>query len=232
MSKKIVPVSVLSIFILLILVFQVCAITGAIGNARMVLRVNAGEKIEKYILVKNVNDVPLNIELSAEGDLKDYIDIKDKEFKLNAGEEKKAYFTLTAKAGSTESKINIKFIPEAGSGEKNGVGLSATIIVITNANESGGNADDNLSYEENDTDQSQKTGIDVITSKFAGLSGGGSRSTALIILASMTIIIFIILIVLIIIKNRMAKKNQEEIKEEKEVKEVKSKTKKSAKRSG
>ena len=49
------------VFIILILISSISlvhAITGSIGNARMVLRVNVGDTIEKYILVKNVNDIP------------------------------------------------------------------------------------------------------------------------------------------------------------------------------
>ncbi len=119
--------SILFILILL-LIANVSAITGSIGNARMVLRVNQGDEIDKCILVKNVNDVNVNIELSANGDLADYVNIKDKKFTLLAKEEKKACFTLEAKkSGTTETKINVMFVPTNGD---NGVGLSSTIIVI------------------------------------------------------------------------------------------------------
>ena len=128
-SKKSV---VLLVFLFLILAsfIYVSAITGSIGNARMVLRANLGDKIDKSILVKNVNNVSINIELNAEGDLAEDIIIKDKEFPLSPGEEKKASFTINVKkSGTTESKINVKFSPVEG---RTGVGLSSTIIVIAN----------------------------------------------------------------------------------------------------
>jgi len=58
-----------ALFLVLLLSFvsSVYAITGSIGNARMILRVDQGDRIERSILVKNVNDVSLNIELSAGG---------------------------------------------------------------------------------------------------------------------------------------------------------------------
>lgn len=106
---------------------NVSAITGSMGNARMVLRMDVGESVQKYILVKNVNDEALNIELTSSGDLADYITIEDKNFTLEPNSEKKAYFTITAgKNGTTETKIQVKFTPNKG----NGVGLSSTIIVI------------------------------------------------------------------------------------------------------
>jgi len=107
--------------------------TGSIGNARMILKVEQGDEIEKYILVKNVNEVNADIELFATGDLADYTKIREDKFSLQAGEDKKAYFTIKAeKAGTTETRINVKFTPSDGG---NGVGLSSTVIVITEKKE-------------------------------------------------------------------------------------------------
>lgn len=115
------------------------AITGSLGNSRMVLRLAPGESVEKSVLVKNVNSEPLDIELSASGDLADNIKIKDESFTLKAGEEKKAYFTIKAvNEGTTESKINVKFTPSEG----NGVGLAATIIVISGQDNGTDNSED------------------------------------------------------------------------------------------
>jgi hypothetical protein len=142
--KGIVPI----IFIMLIISFaisSVCAITGSLGNARMILNAKVGEQIEKSILVKNTNNVTVEIELSSSGDLGDSIIIKDKKFELLPGEEKKAFFTIKiAKEGTTESKIDVKFTPKEG---KNGVGLSSTIIVVAEKGDSlfnfGGNESEN-----------------------------------------------------------------------------------------
>lgn len=119
---------IISIFlILLVSISFVSAITGSIGNARMILRAETGDTIERSILVKNVNDVALDIDVFATGDLVDDITIKDSKFRLEAGEEKDAFFTIKVrKEGTSESRINVMFKPEEG----NGVGLSSTVIVI------------------------------------------------------------------------------------------------------
>jgi len=136
MSNKLsskVFVSVVVLVLLLSLVGSVYAITGSIGNARMILRPDIGDTIERSILVKNVNDVALDIEVTASGDLIDDIEIIDSEFRLEAGEDKKAFFKIEVKrAGTSENKINVKFSPVDGG---NGVGLSSTIIIIPEGEE-------------------------------------------------------------------------------------------------
>ncbi len=145
-------------FIVFVLVFLavivflsiVNATTATIGNSRVILRLDFDQSIEKYILVKNVNDFPVNIEMSSSGDLADYVLIKEPNFSLPSKEEKRAIFEIkAAKAGTTETKINVKFIPE----KENAVGLSATIIVITN--ESDGNNDNN--QNDNSNNQNNNT---------------------------------------------------------------------------
>ena len=126
--------AVLFFFILVSPVF-VSAITGSIGNARMILRAETGDEIEKYVLVKNVNDVAIDVQISVSGDLAEHIDIQDESFTLEAGDEKKAYFTVDVKkSGTSESKINVQFTPVDGG---NGVGLSSTVIVIAEGDDSG-----------------------------------------------------------------------------------------------
>lgn len=127
-SKKIISCLLMS----LIFVSFASAITGTIGNARMILRLEQGEEIERYILVRNVNNISVNIELFASGDLEDKINIKDESFVLESGEEKKAYFTIKpTEIGTTESRVHVRFEPVEG---KDGVGLVSTIIVITSEN--------------------------------------------------------------------------------------------------
>ena len=126
-SKSLIT-SIFIIILMLSFVSSVYAITGSIGNARMILRPEIGDSIEKSILVKNVNDIAVDIELSITGDLVEDIKIKDNKFRLNAGDEKKAFFTIDIRNyGTTETKINVKFIPIDGG---NSVGLSSTIIII------------------------------------------------------------------------------------------------------
>jgi len=126
-KRTIITLALSAVLILLISVSSVLAITGSIGNSRMILRLEQGEKVERYILVKNVNDIPVTIDLFASGDLADDVVLKEDNFVLYPNEDKKAYFTITAsKPGTTETKINVKFTPEEGAG----IGLSSTIIVI------------------------------------------------------------------------------------------------------
>jgi hypothetical protein len=127
---KLIPL--IFIFMLIISIISVCsvsALTGSLGNSRMVLRVEAGDTIEKYILVKNVNDEEIKIGLRATGDLAEYIKLKENGFNLAPGEDKKAYFTIKVPTnGTTESRIEVTF--QNASGKGNGVGLTSTIIVV------------------------------------------------------------------------------------------------------
>ena len=94
----------------------------------MILRVETGDTIERYVLVKNVNDVAIDAEIDASGDLVDDIEIIDEGFRLEPQTERKAYFKIKVKEeGTTENKINIKFLPVGGG---SGVGLSSTVIII------------------------------------------------------------------------------------------------------
>ncbi len=118
----------------------VSAITGSIGNARMVLRANTGDLIEKTILVRNINNEPINVEISVSGDLEKDMALKETNFTLAPGEEKNAGFTIKVKnEGTTENKVNVKFSSLT---EKNGIGLSSTIILIAGKGEDSGDGSD------------------------------------------------------------------------------------------
>jgi Na+-transporting methylmalonyl-CoA/oxaloacetate decarboxylase gamma subunit len=117
-----------SLFVFLILISSVYAITGSIGNAKMILRAETGDEIEKYVLVKNVNNVSVNIEVEASGNLSEWVEVKDEAFTLAPGTEKRAYFVIDVKEeGQTTGTIDIKFSPLD---DGNGVGLMSTVIVI------------------------------------------------------------------------------------------------------
>ena len=125
-KRQILTTLILGIF-LINLFASAYAITAALGSSRMVLRPVVNEEIEKYILVKNKNNVSVRIELTSIGDLVDYLSIKENNFTLSPEEDKKAYFTISSpEVGIKETKINVMFIPDEG----NSVGLSATVIVI------------------------------------------------------------------------------------------------------
>ena len=203
MNKK--TVFILSLLITFVLIGNVLAITASIGNARMILRAEIGDKIEKYILVKNVNDVAVNIVLTASGDLEDYITIQNANFSLGPGEDKKAFFTIEVeKEGTTETKINVQFTPV---GEKNGAGLSSTIIIIadgTNLDEDTDeiNTDENTDAE-SDTDSSIKSGPGNITGNIVGMD---KKYMAALIITGIMFIIFIV--VLITYYSRFKKKSE------------------------
>jgi preprotein translocase subunit SecG len=159
-------------------------ITATIGNSRMVLDLNPGESVEKYILVKNSNEVPITIELTPSGDLIDTLVIKENNFTLAPGEEKKAYFTITASnSRATETKIYVKFIPEEGGS----VGLASTILIF------------NPELNETDVD-------DDITGD--AVDGDGSSISANLILAVSTLVLFVLLLILLVyyLKKRNSRK--------------------------
>jgi len=121
---------VLILFSLVLTLPLTSALTAGLGNSRMILRLSQGEEIERYVLVKNVNDFPINVSISTGGDLIDYLDLETEKLELDSQAEEKIYFTIKAsKPGTTETKINFLF--SGGSEEGNTVGLSSTVIVIT-----------------------------------------------------------------------------------------------------
>jgi len=126
--KSIITIFIVFILSVIILSSFVSAIIGSIGNARMIIRLDVGDTIEKYVLVKNVNDVNIDVELTTSGDLGQDINIVDNEFTLVPGGEKKAYFTIDAnEVGRKECKVDVKFTYSDGGG---GVGLSSEVIII------------------------------------------------------------------------------------------------------
>lgn len=196
MNKKILVVAIL--LLSLILITNVLAITASIGNARMILRAETGDTLEKSILVKNINNVSVNIVLTASGDLQDSITIKDKNFTLQPNEEKNAYFTIkVTKTGTTESKINVQFTPVGG---KNGAGLSSTIVVIA----SGESLDDSIN-EDNNSDNTSSPSTK--TSISGRISVGIDRKIIAVLLSTLlTFIAFIVL--LVVYYTKVKKKNK------------------------
>ncbi len=196
-NSYVIPAIVLIMFFSLA---YVSALTASLGNARMIIRAKTGETIDKYILVKNVNNETVDITMYAEGDLANFITIKEPDFTLQPGEDKKAEFTIkVAKNGTTETKINVRFSPE---GKKSGVGLSSTIDVIA---------------EEGDgTFSDDGTGDGSVIGKTISLAGkgiydeNGNISVVKIAISTTTIlvVIFIILMIILSIKKSSAKKEK------------------------
>lgn len=127
MEKKISVMLTLTIFVLLAFSVLVSAqaITAALQGAKIALYAEVGEELERSILVINRNDITIGIILTVTGDLESTLKIlREKEFDLAPGEERKVRFTIKAKKpGITETRINVQFIPPSG----NGVGLPSII---------------------------------------------------------------------------------------------------------
>lgn len=197
---------IFSILIVLILISSVSAITGSIGNGRMVLRASTGDTIDnKYILVKNVNDVDVKIEVFPSGDLEKYTKIIDPaNFTLAAGDEKKVYFTIKVeKEGTTETNLNVKFSPVDG---KNGVGMSATIVVVAEKTDGWTNSEDT-------TDTNSTSNI------IPNIANSIKKLSLIQISLIITSLLFIIFIILLIFLKKRNKKGSDDI----EVRETKPK---------
>jgi flagellar basal body-associated protein FliL len=139
-SKKIVAGLIIALIALSLIGFAY-ALTINVANARMILRANAGETISKTILVRNVNNISVEVESFASGDLKDTTIIKNPKFQLAPEEEGTINFTIKAEeTGTTETKINIQFTPIEGSTSA-GVGFSSNVIVIAGEGDGTDNSD-------------------------------------------------------------------------------------------
>lgn len=187
------------------LISNASAITGRLGNSRMILNLDEGETAERYVLVQNHNDVALTIELAASGDLADSITLSEESFVLQPGEEKKAYFTIkAAKGGTTESKINVRFTPEEGTG----VGLTSTIIVVApgeNTEDDEDNSDAEIEINETD---SNSTGFNFNIGNNPSLEeneGNSVKTSPLTILLIVTVLLILAFIILIIYASRKSK---------------------------
>lgn len=221
--KKSVVFALAFALIFFILAHQVSAqkITGRIGNSRMVLSLQTGESVRKSILIMNVNDVPLNVNVSTAGDLADSIKLDEKSFTLSPGEEKKLYFTIKAKdEGTTESKINVLFTPQSDgtdSSGKSGVGLSSTIIVIASG-ESVSTEDDSEITEDQTSEDKGFSFIPKFPSG-ASVSGedsstsGGKLSPLSVLIISTTILVLVFIVLMIYASRAKSKKRLTEPRE-------------------
>jgi len=207
MQKKLKTQFVLACSILLIFnLVSVSAITGSMGNAKMILypEVNGWftTTIEKTILVKNVNDIPIDIKLETDSDGSEFIEIIDEEFSLEPGAEKKAEFLVKVKKpGRYEGRVNVFFSTEL-EGEGPGVVLSSQVIVV---------AEKASDYEEDSEEDSEEINPEDEGVSITGKATSENKeksSTGLGFLSVTTIILLGILIYLgIVMKNKSKKLN-------------------------
>jgi flagellar basal body-associated protein FliL len=127
------------IFIVVLAVLFIPAAHGlsaSIGNAKAILRVNASPEdpaiLERTILVNNKNDIPVKINIKPNVEFAKFVNIIDKDFVLQPGESKKAEFILTIDRGGTlQGNILVSFAPEDPESKQTPVGLSSTLIIIS-----------------------------------------------------------------------------------------------------
>jgi len=159
---------VLALIVLLVNITFVSAITGSMGNARMILypEVNGWTTttIEKSILTKNVNDIPIDIKLEVAEDSTEFLELVDENFILEPGTEKKAEFLVKVrKEGTYNGKINVFFSSVADDNESNkepGVALSSTIIVIAKKDQDYNEIDEE-DVDNSETDVDEDGGVSV-----------------------------------------------------------------------
>lgn len=123
-----------NVLLLLLFIPSIFAIRAEIGNVRVVINTKwEGEQtIERTILVRNSNDVPVDITLASTEEIKDIITILDENFRLNPGEEKKARFNIVLKKpGKWSGKISVYFKPEEG----NTVALASNLFINAKASD-------------------------------------------------------------------------------------------------
>lgn len=124
------------ICLLLIIVPTVYSLTASIGNARVVLRVNATpedpEILERTLRTNNKNEIPVIVRLEPDDVLKHFTEIEDEEFVLQPGETKDAKFTLIIdRGGRFEGRMNVLFSPQDPESKENNVALGSNIIILS-----------------------------------------------------------------------------------------------------
>jgi hypothetical protein len=193
-----------AILLLITSVALVSAVTGSMGNARMILYPDVNgitnTVLDKTILVNNVNTVPLNITLVPDANASKFINVIDKSFILQPGESKKAQFEVKVrKVGSYIGQINVFFKPLNAS--QGGVVLSSTVIVYA-AKNSGytDNGSDTTNNNNNNNSNTNSTNI------------GGNTSTGLskpvIVFGISTIVLLLILLILLGIWSKKRNKSK------------------------
>ena len=203
MISKRVSLFIFAISLILSMTMLTSAITGKIGNARAVLYPeveSGGTSIDRTILVINDNDVEVNVSLqAAEGS--SLIEIIDKNFVLQPGEQREARFKINLKkAGDYEQRINVLFAPFTGKGA--GIALSSTIIIHAK-----GVSDDSDVVDNSDNGDS-------VTGNIVGLGDFVSNkdNRGMIIASVSTLVLLALLIVLLILSKKKTNEEKKDVK--------------------
>jgi len=203
MISKRVSVFIFATALILSMTLLASAITGKIGNARVVLYPiveSGGTSIDRTILVINDNDVEVNVSLQI-GENSSLIEIIDKNFVLQPGEQTEARFKINLKkAGDYEQRINVLFAPFSGKGA--GVALSSTIIIHATGES------DNSDIVDNADNGESVTGDAVSLGDFVS----DEKNKWLIIASVSTLILLSLLIVLLFLSRKNKAKAGKDVK--------------------
>ncbi len=174
------------VFLVVAATFSSAAISGRLGNSRMTLYLDVGETRERYLVVINDNDFPLEVKFSVEGGLADNLKMKEETVSVEANTEKKVYFTVKAKEpGTTETRISVFFTPPEGAG----IVLPATIIVVASGESETDNTESNL--EELNVQIGGEQNIEPVVSV-------GEKITPMNILLGISILLIVVFIILVV----------------------------------
>ena len=184
----------------LLAISSVSALTGSIGNAKMILypEVNGWTTttIEKSILVKNVNDEAIKITLQTDEEGSEFLELIDTEFTLEPDTEKKAQFLVKVKkVGTYNGKINVFFSPLDEKGP--GVVLSSDIIVIAKKDQG---------YEEPEEEEETEEDVNVITGGAVGTEDKPDKSLIFLIVTGVVLLIALASLIFLMKNKKKTKK--------------------------
>jgi hypothetical protein len=213
----------LLIMILLIVLVNltfVSALTGSMGNAKMVLypEVNGwfSTTIEKSILTKNVNDVPINVTLIISDDgSKEFLELIDESFILQPGENKNAEFLVRVKKeGRYNGRIVVTFNSIDPESKAPGVALSSTIIVIAKKDQDYKevNEDEETDDENSEINETDENGT---VNVFGGNKGSSDKETSIFSVKGFLIGSSVFLLVILLILGYLVVKKTNDKKKKK-----------------
>lgn len=125
-----------AVLLLLATTELVAGLSATIGNARVVLRpeLTPGRTtfIERSLLVRNVNNFSVKVSLELDSVLTKIVDLPEKNYVLQAGQELDVPFTIMLKEeGYYEGRIYVLFQPNEAGVKDSPVGLTSTLVIIT-----------------------------------------------------------------------------------------------------
>lgn len=174
-------INILILFIALVIISSLVyatGVTGAIGNGITVIsrqNVEEGKQVvlDRELIIINKNDFRINITIEPSREISDIIELIDKEFPLDAKQEKKAKFKIILKDNYEHSgKINVYFKPNEG----NGVVLASKLTILGDKVDSNTN-DQNEENTVNDTSENNNLEVNSKdnTSNVSFKVGGGTK---------------------------------------------------------